>query len=78
MPKIGNCKIVGHPSFQGRPQFPQITTLNINLLNEVRHNIYTQCHGNYIEVKKKINYMLAIDILRNYFPKCLGALMGDF
>ena len=27
---------------------------------------------------KNVNYMLEIDILRNYFPKYFGDLKGDF
>ena len=36
-----------------------------------------QNYENYIEAKK-FNYMLKIDILRNYSPKGLGVLRVDF
>ena len=48
--KIDNYKMLGHPVFQSR-QATQITTINIYLLNEIKHNVHIQCHGNYIEVK---------------------------
>ena len=35
-PKIGNCKILGCPFFQGRPQYTHITNINKYLLNEVK------------------------------------------
>ena len=38
---------------------------------EIRHNILIQCHGNFIEVNK-FNYMLEIDILRNFSQKDFG------
>ena len=77
MPKIGKCKILGRPIYQGRPKYPQITTINIYLLIEIRHDIHIQmCHGNYNGVKK-INHMLEIDILRNYSQIILGVLRGN-
>ena len=45
--------------------------VSICLLIEIRHNILIQCHGNYIEVNK-FNYMLEIDILRNFSQKDFG------
>ena len=50
-----------------------MTTLNTYLLNEIKHAVRMQCHGNYIWVKK-INYMLEIDIFRTYSQKNWGAL----
>ena len=46
-------------------------------LIEIRHNILIQCRGIYIGVKK-FNYMLKIDISKNYHQKLLGVLRGDF
>ena len=38
--QIVNCKIlVGHPIFQGRPQYTLIATINMYLIIEIRHNI---------------------------------------
>ena len=51
MPKIGNCKLLGHPIFQGGSQFTEIITLNMCLLIRRKHTIL-QCHGNYNEVEK--------------------------
>ena len=39
-PKTGFCKFLGHPNFQGRPQYTQITAITMNLLIEIRHNIH--------------------------------------
>ena len=64
MSKIGNRKIFGRPVFQGKPPFTQITTINMHLLNEIKHGVHIHAHGNYIEVKN-INDMLEIDLLRN-------------
>ena len=44
---------------------------------EIRHNIKIHCHKNCIEGEKS-NYMLKIDIFRNYSLKDLGVLRGDF
>ena len=63
--------------FQGRPEYAQITTINMYLLIEIRHNILIKCLGNCIELEKS-NFMLEIDILRNYSQKHLGFLRGDF
>ena len=68
MPKIGNCEISGHPFFQVRSTFIQVTTMSIYLPNEIRHDIIIQYHWNYCEVIK-FNYMLEMDILRNYSQK---------
>ena len=39
--------------FQGRPQYTQITTINMYFLIEIRHNTLIQYHENYfIEVEK--------------------------
>ena len=65
-----------HPISLGRPQYSQITTINVYLPNEIKHNIHILCHGNYIEVEK-IDYMLEIDILRNY-SKIFGCPEGRF
>ena len=57
VPKIGNCKTFGHPTFQLGPQYTQILTMKMYKLIEIRHNNnLMQCDG---------NYMLEIDILRN-------------
>ena len=43
----------------------------------IRHDINTQCHGNYKEMKE-INYNLEIEIFRNSTQKKLGVLRGSF
>ena len=45
-----------------------ITTINIYLLIEIGHYNLIQCHGDFVEVKIKVedNYMLEIDSLRNF------------
>ena len=50
MPIFGNCKISGRPIFQMRPHYTKITTVNMYLLIEIKHNFLLQCYGNYIEV----------------------------
>ena len=59
--KIGNCKILGCPLFQGRPQYTRILAKDMYLLIEISHNILIICHGNHIKVKEN-NIMLGIDI----------------
>ena len=44
---------------------------------KIRLDILIQCHGNYMEVEK-FNYMLEINILRNFSQKDLGVLRGAF
>ena len=66
--KIGNCKIWGRPNLKGRPQFTQISTINMYKFIKIRHDILIKCHGNCME-KKKFNYMLEIDIFRNSSQK---------
>ena len=39
--------------------------------------VVIQCHWNYIEVRK-FNYMLEIEIFRNFSKNVLGILRGDF
>ena len=51
MPKIGKNNILGRVTFQGRSQNTQITTINMYLLIEIRHDINMQSHGYDIEVK---------------------------
>ena len=51
-----------------------ITTINIYLLIEIRHNILIQCHRNFIEVEY-FNYVLEIGILRNC-PQKIGCPEG--
>ena len=63
MPKIGNCKVLGVFFYQGRPQYTQISTLNMYLIIEIRYTILIICHGNYIKVKR-FNCMLENVILR--------------
>ena len=49
------------------------------LLIEIRHNILIQCYGNLIE--KDFNYMLEIDLLRNYLQHksvVLGVISKGF
>ena len=56
MHKIGICQIVGHPIFQGRPQFTKITTIDMYLFIEIRHNNLILHHGNPFEVEKLQSY----------------------
>ena len=46
------------------------------LLDEIKHNVNIQCRSNHIEVKKKLKYMLKIDILRNSSHNILGCHEG--
>ena len=64
MPKIGSCKIFGHPNFEGGSQFTNISTINMYKFIKIRHDIIKQCNGYYKEMKK-INYKLEIEIFRN-------------
>ena len=68
MPKIENSKVLGHPIFLGGQQYPQITTINMYLLNEIKYNVHMQCHRGghryYIEVKK--NHLTETDIHKNF------------
>ena len=66
VPKI--VKRNWHPIFKWRPQHTKITTINVYSLNELKHNIPTQCHDNYIAQEERI-YMLEIAILRNSSQK---------
>ena len=45
-------KFWGRPIFQWGPQYSQITTIKMYLLNENKHNIYKQCHLDCVQVKK--------------------------
>ena len=48
--------------------------MNMNLLIDVRHDIFAQCNGNYIGMKI-INNMLKINILKicsNYFGDAIS------
>ena len=56
VPKIGNCKTFGCPIFQRRPEYIQITTINMYLL-EIRHTILMICRGIYIWARKKQLYV---------------------
>ena len=47
-------QILGVLFFQRKPQNTLITTINMYLIIQIRHNILIQCHGNYIEVEKKL------------------------
>ena len=44
MPKISICEILGRPVFQRGPHYTLITTIDMNLSIEIRHNILIQCH----------------------------------
>ena len=55
--------------FPRRPQYPQITTINMYLIIEIRPSILIKCHGNYIEVEK---------LTRNDTQKYLGVQRGHF
>ena len=44
---------------------------------KIRHDILTQCHGNYMKMKK-LNNMLENEIFRNSKLKYLGVLRGSF
>ena len=64
----GHCKIFGRPNCLGGPQYTQISTINMYIFIKMRHDILIQGHGNYM-MMKKFNYMLVIDILRNFSQK---------
>ena len=53
------------------------TTINKYLLYEKRHNIFIQCHWNYIKMKK-YNHLLCNLHFKGYLTKNLGVLRGDF
>ena len=46
------CEIFVCHIFQRRPQYTQITTIDMYLPIEVRLHILLKCHGSYIGVKK--------------------------
>ena len=62
--KLAIIKFPGILFFQGRPQYAQITTLNMILLIEMTHNTLTQCYWDSTELKR-LNCMLEINIDRN-------------
>ena len=67
----------GVQSFKGDHNNTQISTVNMNEFIKIRHDIITQCHGNYKELKK-FNYKLEIEIFRNSTQRNLGVLRGAF
>ena len=73
VPNIDNevVKLLGIHLFQRRPQCTLITTINMYLLDHIKHSVHTQCLGNHIE-GKRINYMLEIVSLRNSLLNSLG------
>ena len=75
MPKFDNCKNLGHPIFQGRPQYSLTATINMYLVIELSHNNLIQCHGFYFD-EKVFNYMLEIDTLGNSSQTFLGVRRG--
>ena len=77
MPKIGSCKILRRPNFQGGSQYTHISTINMYEFIKIKHDIIKQCHGNYKEMKK-FNYKLEIEIFRNSRLKDLGLRRGSF
>ena len=78
MSKIGNWEFFGDIFFKGDHNiYTQITTTNMFLLNEIKHNVHIQRHGSYTEVNKN-NEMLEIDILKNSSQNIFGTLKGDF
>ena len=46
------CKILGQPIFQERTQYTQITTMNMYLIIEIRHNILNNVMGIMMSLKK--------------------------
>ena len=77
-PKWAIVKFLGVQILRGTPQYTQISTINMYKFIKIRHDILIQCHGNHMEMKKRFNYMLQIDILRNSSKIFLGVLMGGF
>ena len=71
---MGNCKVFGCPIFQGRPQYTQITTINMCLLNEIEHvHIY-----NAIKILFK-NLIFALDWhFENFLPNDFWGPAGCF
>ena len=54
IPKVGNCKILRHPIFNGRPQYTPISTIKMYLVIRIKNDIHIQHHGNYIELRYSI------------------------
>ena len=77
MPKIGSCKIFGHPNVERGSQFTHISTINMYKFINIMHDIIKQCHG-YSKEMKKFNYELEIEIFRNSTQKDLGVLRDSF
>ena len=46
--EIDNCKCFRHTIFKVGPQYTQISTINMNKLIEIRHDIFIQCQENYM------------------------------
>ena len=51
-PKFTIVTFLGILSFKGDNNYTEITTINMYLLIEIRHNIITQNHRNHIEMEK--------------------------
>ena len=51
--------------------------MNMYKFIKIRHDIISQCHGNYKEMKK-FNYKLEIEIFRNSTQKYVGVPEGFF
>ena len=68
---FSNTENSGRHIFQGRPQYIQITNTNMYLLNERRHNINIQCHGNYI-----IMLLLCMYVITSLTHSCLGIFIS--
>ena len=77
-PKLTILKLLGVSHiFQGRSPYTHITTTNMYLLIEIRHNILIQCHKNCSDVNE-IPIMCLELTLRNFSLKKLDVLRGDF
>ena len=53
--KLAIVNVLGILYFK-RPQYIQITTIDMYLFIKIRYDILIHCHGNYIQVKKSQLY----------------------
>ena len=56
----------------------EVTTINMCLLIEIRHNILIQCHGNHIEVEKPQLHTSKVQFKKLLKKTILGVLRGNF
>ena len=69
---------LGVQIFYGGSQYTQISTKNMFKFIKIRHDIITQWHGNYKEMRKVKYKLQEIEIFRNSTQKNLCVLRGSF